>query len=63
MGFKGLGKASENAWFRVSERAVEIEYCRPAHHHVISIACCPGPGAFSRSRWTVRRIMETGDRL
>jgi len=25
MGFEGLGKASENAWFRVSERAIEIE--------------------------------------
>src|ERR1700678_4580018 len=44
MGFKGVGKAPENAGFRVSERAVEIEYCRPAHHHVISIACGPGPG-------------------
>jgi hypothetical protein len=38
MGFKGIRKASENAWFRVSEGAIEIEYCRPAHHHVISIA-------------------------
>jgi len=36
MGFEGLGKASENAWFRVSERAIEIEYCRSAHHHVTS---------------------------
>ncbi len=44
MSFKGAGKASENAWFRISERAVEIEYCRPAHHHVISIACGPDPG-------------------
>ncbi len=41
MGFEGLGKASENAWFRVGERAVEIEYCTPAHHHVISIARNP----------------------
>jgi hypothetical protein len=39
MGFKGVGKASENARLRVSECAVEIEYGRPAHHHVISIAC------------------------
>jgi hypothetical protein len=38
MGFEGVGKASENTWFRVSERAVEIEYYRPAHHHVTSIA-------------------------
>jgi hypothetical protein len=38
MGFESFVKASENAWFRVSKRAVEIEYCRPALHHRISIA-------------------------
>ena len=35
MGFERSGKASENPWFRISERPVEIEYCGPAHHHMI----------------------------
>src|SRR5580700_7918496 len=44
MGLESFDKASENAWFRVSERAIEIEDCRPAHHHVTSITRSPGPG-------------------
>src|SRR6202167_2392886 len=53
MGFKGVGKAPENAGFRVSERAVEIEYCRPAHHHLISITRAP---EVQRQRGTRVRI-------
>lgn len=45
MGLEGAGKAPENARFRVSECAVKIEYCRPAHHHVISIARGQGPAS------------------
>src|SRR5271155_1368401 len=41
MGVEGAGKASEDAWLRVSKRAVKIEYCRPAHHHGFSIARAP----------------------
>ena len=39
-----LVRHPQNTWFRVSERAVKIEYGRPAHHHVISIACGQAPG-------------------
>src|SRR5579859_1532174 len=38
MGVEGAGKASENTWFRVSERAVKIEDRGLAHDHVSSIA-------------------------
>jgi len=38
MGFEGVGEASENAWLRVRERAVEIEYCRAARRHVIPVS-------------------------
>jgi hypothetical protein len=51
MGVEGGGKASENAWFRVSERAVKIEYCRPAHHHVVSIARGQVPASDSCWPW------------
>jgi hypothetical protein len=38
MGFESVGKASENAWLRVRERAVEIEYRGSTCRHVTSIA-------------------------